>query len=177
MQAPSAEPFVMPPYDETSFAGVRAALKDLARYTPSLERSFGAAGDVDPVHHLIGSSAAWGGLPEREAIYLNVEPRLPVGRYRLTIGEVPVDGFWSISVYDADGYFEKNDAGTCSMAVTAEPNPDGSITVHFGGCGDERPNCLPVMDGWNYIVRLYRPRQEILDGTWSFPSVEVADRS
>jgi hypothetical protein len=28
------------------------------------------------------------------------------------------------------------------------------------------------MDGWNYIVRLYRPRPEILDGTWTFPSVE-----
>jgi hypothetical protein len=34
---------------------------------------------------------------------------------------------------------------------------DGSVTVHFGGCGDGRPNCLPVMDGWNYLVRLYRP--------------------
>ena len=30
-------------------------------------------------------------------------------------------------------------------------------------------NCLPIMKGWNYTVRLYRPRQEILDGTWKFP--------
>jgi hypothetical protein len=36
----------------------------------------------------------------------------------------------------------------------------------------DRPNCLPIMDGWNYIVRLYRPRSEILDGTWSFPTIE-----
>jgi hypothetical protein len=28
------------------------------------------------------------------------------------------------------------------------------------------------MDGWNYIVRLYRPRAEIVDGSWTFPSVE-----
>jgi hypothetical protein len=28
------------------------------------------------------------------------------------------------------------------------------------------------MDGWNYAVRLYRPRTEILDGTWVFPAVE-----
>jgi hypothetical protein len=28
--------------------------------------------------------------------------------------------------------------------------------------------------GWNYIVRLYRPRKDILDGTWTFPEpVEV----
>ena len=24
------------------------------------------------------------------------------------------------------------------------------------------------MPGWNYMVRLYRPRKEILDGTWKF---------
>jgi len=47
--------------------------------------------------------------------------------------------------------------------ITATPNDDGSITVHFGGCGDGRPNCLPITDGWNYIVRLYRPRPEVLD--------------
>ena len=28
----------------------------------------------------------------------------------------------------------------------------------FGGSGDDRPNCLPVTDGWTYVARLYRPR-------------------
>jgi hypothetical protein len=28
------------------------------------------------------------------------------------------------------------------------------------------------MKGWNYMVRLYRPRKEILDGTWKFPEAE-----
>jgi hypothetical protein len=31
------------------------------------------------------------------------------------------------------------------------------------------------MEGWNYIVRLYRPRAEILDGTWTFPEPERTD--
>ena len=57
--------------------------------------------------------------------------------------------------------------------ITATPNDDGSVTVHFGGCGDGRPNCLPIMDGWNYVVRLYRPRPEILDGTWNFPTISA----
>jgi hypothetical protein len=46
--------------------------------------------------------------------------------------------------------------------------------VHFGGCEDNRLNCLPIMKGWNYIVQLDRPRPEVLNGTWSFPSIEPA---
>ena len=56
--------------------------------------------------------------------------------------------------------------------LTATPNDDGSFTIHFGGCGDDRANCLPIMEGWNYTVRLYRPRAEVLDGSWTFPALE-----
>ena len=87
--------------------------------------------------------------------------------------DVPVDGFWSISVYDADGFFEPNDRSAYSVnSITATPNADGSVTVHFGGCCDERANCLPIMEGWNYTVRLCRPRPEVLDGAWAFPAAE-----
>ena len=47
-------------------------------------------------------------------------------------------------------------------------------TVHFGGCTDGRPNCLPILDGWNYTIRLYRPRPEVLEGSWTFPAIEPA---
>jgi hypothetical protein len=30
--------------------------------------------------------------------------------------------------------------------------------------------------GWNYIVRLYQPRKEILDGTWKFPEAAVTQK-
>jgi hypothetical protein len=43
------------------------------------------------------------------------------------------------------------------------------VTVQFGGCKQDTENCLPIMKGWNYMVRLYRPKAEILDGKWSFP--------
>jgi hypothetical protein len=125
---------------------------------------------VDPVHHLIGTAAGWGGLPDSEATYVGVTPQLPVGEYELTIGDdVPVDGFWSISVYNADGFFEPNARGAYSVNnITAARNDDGSVTVRFGGEGD---NALPITDGWNYLVRLYRPRPEILDGSWTFPAL------
>ena len=121
----------------------------------------------------MATAAGWGGLPDAEARYLSVEPRLPVGEYELTVRDVPVDGFWSISLYNADGFFEPNDRNAYSVNnITATPNEDSSVTVHFGGCDGDRPNCLPIMDGWNYTVRLYRPRREVLDGSWSFPSIE-----
>ena len=72
---------------------------------------------------------------------------------------------------DEPRHFEPNDRGAYSVnSITATPNDDGSVTVHFGGCGDGRPNCLPIMGGWNYLVRLYRPRAETLTGSWTFPT-------
>jgi hypothetical protein len=29
--------------------------------------------------------------------------------------------------------------------------------------------------GWNYIVRLYKPKKEILDGTWTFPDPQAIE--
>ncbi len=172
LKAGSAKPFAAPDYDQASLAATRGALLELAKGLAGFERSFGAKDEVDPVHHLIGTAAGWGGLPDREAIYLNVNPGLPPGEYQLTARDVPVDGFWSISVYNAAGYFEPNDHDAYSVNnLTATPNEDGSVTVRFGSCSDGQPNCLPVMDGWNYIVRLYRPRAELLNGTWTFPAI------
>ena len=60
---------------------------------------------------------------------------------------MPVDGFWSISVYNAKGYFEKNDLNAYSLNnLTAKPNADGSFTVQFGGC-DEGDAELPADHG------------------------------
>jgi hypothetical protein len=85
-----------------------------------------------------------------------------------------VDGFWSVSVYNAEGYFEKNEANAYSFNnITAKKDNDGSITIHFGG-DPKQSNYIPITKGWNYTARLYRPRQEILDGTWKFPEAQLA---
>lgn len=115
---------------------------------------------------------AWGGNPEKDATYLTITPpnNDDTKPRKLTVKNVPVDGFWSISVYDAQGYFEKNQYNAYSVNnITAQKAADGSITVQFGGCDGKIPNCLPISEGWNYIVRLYRPKPEILNGKWTFP--------
>lgn len=45
------------------------------------------------------------------------------------------------------------------------------MTVQLGGCEDGRVNCLPIMETWDYVVRLYQPGPEVL-GSWSFPDIE-----
>ncbi|MDE0589401.1 DUF1214 domain-containing protein [Halocynthiibacter sp. C4] len=92
----------------------------------------------------------------------------------MTLRDVPVRAFWSITVYNAEGYLEANDLGVNSYNdVTAQPDADGAITINFGGCEDGRINCIPISPGWNYAVRLYEPGPEILDSSWHFPEVEV----
>jgi len=171
--------FEIPKWDPTSQKMVRDALLVLGTTVPDSKQMFGTRDQVDPVRHLIGTAMGWGGNPERAATYLNITPEKNDGVtvYRLTVKDVPVDGFWSISVYNSQGYFEKNslDAYTLNN-FTAKQNPDGSFTIQFGGCDGNMANCLPIMPGWNYLVRLYRPRPEILNGKWTFPEAQPVPR-
>ncbi len=86
---------------------------------------------------------------------------------------MPEDAFWSIGVYNKDCYFQENKYDAYSVNnITGKRNKDGSFTVHFGGDANAL-NYLPIMEGWNYVVRLYQPHKEILDGSWTFPTVQT----
>lgn len=177
VQQSSPGHFEVPKWDPVSQKKVRDALLVLNSTLPDLRGAFGSRAAVDPVRHLIGTASGWGGNPERDAIYLNVTPAKNDGTavYKLNVKNVPVDGFWSLSVYNAEGYFLKNpyDAYTLNN-ITAKRSTDGSVDVQFGGCDGKIPNCLPTMSGWNYLVRLYRPRAAILEGKWKFPEAKPA---
>jgi hypothetical protein len=170
--------FETPNWDPVSQKKVRNGLLALAETLPDTKRTFGARSEVDPVRHLIGTAFAFGGNPEKDALYLNVTPTKNDGAtiHHLTVKDVPVDAFWSISIYNAEGHFQKNPLDVYTLNdISAKKSPDGSVAVQFGGCDGTIPNCLPIMGGWNYMVRLYRPRAEILDGAWKFPEAQPAD--
>ncbi len=175
---PATGSFDIPDWDHVTQKKVRDALLTLATLLPDTKRMFGSKEDVDPVRFLIGAAMGWGANPPSEALYLNVTPPENDGKtvYKLNVKDVPVDGFWSISVYNADGYFEPNDLNAYSLnVITAQKQKDGSVDVQFGGCTKDSVNCLPTVAGWNYMVRLYRPHAEILDGTWKFPEAGPAE--
>jgi len=167
--------FELPDWDQETLVKVRAAILGLVPFVPDSTRMFGDKDEVDPVRFLIGTAAGWGGNRTEDAIYLNITPEGNDGTtpHILHVPEVPVDGFWSVTVYNAKGFYEAPENAVSVNNVTAKKDPDGSITVHFGG-DPKRPNYLRIMPGWNYIVRLYRPRKEITDGSWKFPLPEPA---
>jgi hypothetical protein len=168
--------FTMPNWDASSQVKVRDALLSLGSTVPDTKGMFGPKGNVDPVRHLIGSAVAWGGNPEEDALYLNVTPAHNDGKtiYKLSVKDVPVDGFWSISVYDDKGHFVANPRNAYSLNNLIAKPADGSFAIQFGGCDGAIPNCLPTPSGWNYLVRLYRPKPEILNGAWTFPEPQAA---
>ncbi len=166
----------LPNWDEDDLTDIRNGLLTLAKHQTSYHGAFGARGQVDPIQHLIGTASGWGGIPEKDAMYPSFTPEKNDGKtvYTLNVPKnVPVKAFWSISVYNPGGFFEKNEYNAYSINnITAKKNADGSVTAQFGGCDGKIPNCLPIVDGWNYTVRLYRPDQSILNGEWTFPDAK-----
>ena len=168
-------PLETPDWDQDNLATARKALSDLAVLGFDYSYAFGSPEDTRPIDHLVGAASGWGGLPRTAASYTMGSVKDNHGKtpYVLNVRDVPVDAFWSITVYNDEGYLEANDRDIYSYSdFTAEANPDGSYTLHFGGCDDERVNCIPITPGWNYATRMYGPREQILSGEWTFPAPE-----
>jgi hypothetical protein len=87
----AAGKFEIPDWDQASLTKVREALLALAAANGGIDsaRMFGRKGEVDPVQHLIGTAAGWGGNPPNAALYAGAEP-LCVG-HALNEGL----GFWA----------------------------------------------------------------------------------
>ena len=161
----------IPDWNQEQLAKVRKAILAMAPYIPDSRQMFGAKKDVNAVKHLIGTAGGWAGGPEWASYYINVTPKQQDGKtpYILKVADVPVDGFWSLTVYNEKGYFQKTESNAISLNnITAKADSDGGFTIHLGG-DSSATNFLEIFPGWNYTVILYRARKEILDGSWNFP--------
>jgi hypothetical protein len=162
----------LPDWNIEQMMEARGALNTLAKLGASNVGAFGTKEEVDPINHLVFTAAGWGGLPNKQTIAeLGSVEQNDGTPHVMTVKDVPVRAFWSVIVYDANGFIPENDLGIYSYNnVTAKPNADGSITIHFGGDPDQI-NYLPIAAGWNYAIRMYEPGEEILDGSWTFPKI------
>ena len=55
-------------------------------------------------------------------------------------------------------------------SVTASPNENGKVTLNFSPEQDDPTNYVYIMDGWNYVLRQYRPQASVLNKTWTPPT-------
>ena len=121
--------FEVPNWDPVSQKKIREALLVLATTVTDTSKAFGTKDQVDPVQRLIGAASAWGANPPKDATYLNCVPEKNDGKtiYKMTVKDVPVDGFWSVSLYNAK-VSQKNqfDAYTLNN-ITSKKGPDGSV--------------------------------------------------
>ena len=172
----SERPYTHADYDPLSMSATTALLTELGKGISDNAKAAGTKEQVDPIKQLLLAAYGFGTLPESESLLLTVQPNLPADRaYTLTVEDVPVDGFWSLAMYNREGYFNKNPYDSYGFGDrTAVKNADGSITLHFGG-DPNRVNYIPITEGWNYVVRMYRPRAGLLDGTWKFPALEIPE--
>ena len=127
--------FEVPDWDQASQKTVHDALLVLGSTPSDFKGAFGAKGEVDPVRHLIGAAAAWGGNPPRTPSISTSRRQKNDGKtiYKLDVKDVPVDGFWSVTVYNAKGYLEPNPYNAYSLNnLTAKTGDDGYRGFYLG---------------------------------------------
>jgi len=162
----------VPDWNKEEVELMRKTINVVASTVTDTSKMFGRKENLDPVYWLLGAALGWGGLPAEAASYVNVVPEMNDGKtpHTLTVTDVPVYGFWSVTLYDDRGWMPVNKYNAYSFNnVTAKKEKDGSIIIHFGG-DPKADNFLPIVPGWNYLVRLYQPGPEILNGNWTFPN-------
>lgn len=175
-----------------SIARLRAAFTAAVRQVNGWAAStgeVGAFGDNDELRAAVALSGL-AALPRDEAMYFSSvhddrgEPLDPARRYRIRIpaGGIPVDGFWSITMYaaEADGryFFADNSIRRYSVSdrtTDLERRADGSIDIILSrdAIGEGQGNWLPMPDGpMRVSLRAYVPRPVIRQGRWTPPGIE-----
>jgi hypothetical protein len=90
----------------------------------------------------------------------------------------PVNAFWSITLYDQDGFQVENSLNRFAVAgwMPFKFNTDGSLDIYFQNENpgkDKETNWLPAPKGaFNLTMRLYSPKSEVLTAKWSPPAVK-----
>jgi len=93
----------------------------------------------------------------------------------------PANAFWSVTLYDKDGFQVPNSINRFAIGDRDKLkfNADGSLDLYIQNGppgGDRGSNWLPAPEGeFNLAMRLYSPRREVMDGTWTPPPVKPAE--
>lgn len=94
--------------------------------------------------------------------------------------EPPVNGFWSLTLYNDKHLFSPNPLNRYSLGTknkNLKRNADGSLTLYVSAKSpgkDKESNWLPAPDGtFSLYIRAYWGKQPIIDGTWQPPAIQL----
>jgi len=177
--AASADPFPEPKWDKTSREELTKQFNaEFAKYDKFPDDWMGPRGKVNEKTRHLACAGGWGLFPNRDAVYINYNGKLPADQCHMATYRVPDNtGFWSITVYGSDGYLKS--ANSILNQFNTKFNDDGTFTVYFGSkeiCGDV-PNRLDVTEGWNFLMRVYRPGESVLNGSYKLPDAVPVEKS
>lgn len=179
IKANSAVPFPKPQWDPQSLNALtvkyKEEFKQFAQYPSDWQ---GPRGKVNEQTRHLAAAGAWGLFPEWDATYIIYSQPHSLDRcYTATYSVPPNKAFWSITVYGNDGFMkrEKNIVNSSNVQL----NADATFSVFYGSqelCGDV-PNRLDVTEGWNFLMRVYRPGPSVLDGSYTLPEAVAVKKT
>ncbi len=152
----------------------------------TFDRTIGRYG-TDYMGRAVVARVGLGANPPEDAIYISStadgagQALNGSMRYRMHFEKSnlpPVRAFWSITAYDRDGYFIANPINRYAIGDRDQLkfNPDGSLDLYIQAQGPgpgQESNWLPSGSGpFNLTIRLYWPKEAILNGTWRPPALE-----
>jgi hypothetical protein len=191
---------------------VQAALKDspqralkkieankdsLGKVVDSWVVSMVGAYGTDYMKRAVVAAFGWPANLKEDAVYPYTEvdstgaKLTGANKYTLTFAKgqtPPVDGFWSITMYQIDEgwWFVPNALNKFTVSMRNNPkfNDDGSLTLYFQNESpgkDKEANWLPAPKGeFIPMLRMYWPKEaspSILNDTWKAPQVVKADQA
>lgn len=160
-------------------------LARVANYWSMNTDTMGVYGNYYLKRAIVSQAGLGANLPE-DAIYpLNLgdqmgRPLDGANKYALHFEKntlPPVDAFWSVTLYDPDGYQVANSLNRFAVSswMPFLYEPDGSLTLYLQNESpgkDKEVNWLPAPKGpFNLTMRLYAPKSEALTGKWNPPAV------
>jgi hypothetical protein len=177
LTASNAVPFPAPQWDVESMLTLRSEyeveFKKFAQFDPEW---MGPRGEVNDNTRHLAAAGAWGLFPSKDAVYINYAGPTDASKCYAATYETPeTEAFWSITVYGEDGFMKSDVNVINDRNVT--PNDDGTFTAYFGSiaaCGAQK-NRVDITDGWNFLMRIYRPGAGILAGEYKLPEVTVVE--
>jgi hypothetical protein len=173
----SSEPYVPSVnYDLSTLNKVKyKILEDFVKHPQKdvIKNGFGTTKTRDPKAAKVVIAIGWGGLSGKNAVYSSFNSTKERCSFTIDKPNLHYDkkGFFSITVYNADGYI-----ATMNYAINSEdmtPNKDGTYTINFLASGE------PVKDGekniirtprgkiWTGVIRAYYPKNKDETFAWA----------